>query len=90
MILVSVFDKKSSTYAAPMCYDHVSQILRSYIMFARQKPDALQIQFCEDYDLYDVGTFDVASGKVDACIPPQYIESMINIVAQAKKEGPNG
>lgn len=90
MILVSVFDKKSSSYAPPVAFDHVSEALRSYIMFARQKSETRQIQFCEDYDLYDVGEFNQNNGAVVPSIPAQYIESMINIVAQARKEFSNG
>lgn len=90
MILVSVFDKKASTYAPPLAYEHVSQALRSYVMFVRQKPEAIHAQFAEDYDLYEVGSFNQISGAVVGLIPPNYIESMINVVSQAKKEGANG
>lgn len=87
LILISVFDKKASAYGAPLCYEHVTQALRSYISFARQKPDAMQVQFCEDYDLYQVGEFDQISGAVTPMIPPQYLESMINLVAESKPKG---
>lgn len=86
MILVSVFDKKASSYSPPQPFDHVSQALRAYIVFARQKPDSQQVSFCEDYDLYDVGEFNQVNGLVTPCNPPMYIESMINIVAQAGRE----
>lgn len=90
MLLISVFDKKSSTYAPPLTFDHISAALRSYIAFARQKPDAMQVQFSEDYDLYEVGQFEAVSGQVTPTIPPQYVESLIHVVAQARKEVSNG
>lgn len=90
MILVAVYDKKSSTYAGPICFEHMSHALRSYVQFARQKPDASQVQFSEDYDLYDVGSFDAISGVVTPCLPASYLESFTHIVAQARKEAPRG
>lgn len=89
MILVSVFDKKASRFQAPLGYEHVSQALRSYIAFARQKPEAMQVQFAEDFDLYEVGHFNDTSGMLDATHPPMFLESMKNVVAQARKESSN-
>lgn len=91
MILISVFDKKSSHYLPPMAYEHVSQAIRSYMMAARKQPDSTQFQFPEDFDLYQVGEFDEVSGAVDPVIPPHFVESLISIVSQARKEfQPNG
>lgn len=85
MILISVFDKKASRYHAPLAYDHISNAVRSYVSFARQKPEATQVQFAEDYDLYDVAEFDEVSGAIRPVIPPSFVDSMINIVAEARK-----
>lgn len=90
MILISVFDAKAGSFAPPIAYDHIAQCIRSYVAFARQKPDAMQIQFCEDYNLYDVGTFDPMTGLVAPIVPPNFVESMTHIVAQARKEVSNG
>jgi len=90
MILVSMFDKKASSYSGPISFDSLASAIRSYVMFARQKPDALQVQFCEDYDLYDVGLFNQVSGKIDAVTPPNFIESMTAIVNQSRKELKDG
>lgn len=90
MILITLFDKKSSSYLPPLCYDHISQAIRAYIGFALQKPDASHIRFAEDFDLYDVGSFDVVSGVVTPTIPPEFVESMLHIVSQSRKEVSNG
>lgn len=90
MILISVFDKKARRYGPPQPFDHVTQALRSYLAFARQKPDAMQVQFCEDYDIYEVGQFDEVTGVVTPTVPAGYVESMINLVDKPKEEKKNG
>lgn len=89
-VLIAVFDKKAAKYHPPVAFEHVSQAIRSYMSFSRQKPDAMQVQFAEDYDLYDVGQFDEISGRLEVQVPPSFIESMINIVNQSHKEVRNG
>lgn len=90
MIMISVYDKKAAQYLGPVPFDHISAAIRNYVMFVRSKPDAVQVQFSEDYDLYEVGGFDAHSGALTPVIPPSFIESMIHIVAQARKEVSNG
>lgn len=89
MVLISVLDKKSGAFGPPQTYDHVTQALRSYVLFARQKPDAMQVQFCEDYDLYDVGSFNTETGMVTTHIP-QFLERLANLVSEANKGQANG
>jgi len=90
MILISVFDKKASYFHPPLAYDHVTQAIRSYMAFARQKPDSQQIAFSEDFDLYQVGDFNSVSGVVTPLIPPNYVESLTTIVREAQKSPFNG
>lgn len=86
-ILVSVFDKKASSFGPPQAFDHVTQALRVMVQAARTKPDSQLVQFCADYDLYDVGMFDQLNGVVTPTIPPGFVESMINLVSEAKPKG---
>lgn len=88
MILLSLFDKKASYYHPPLAYEHVSQALRSYAAFARKQPESLQVQFSEDYDIYQVGTFESVSGSIESH-PPQFVECLANIVKESLK-GPFG
>lgn len=89
MILISVFDKKSATYAAPQPFDHVTSALRAYMAFCRKSPETMQVAFSEDFDLYEVGVFNSVSGILSPTIPPAYLESMINL-ANASKEVSRG
>lgn len=90
MILISIFDSKSGSFHAPLAYDHISNAVRSYISFARSKPDATQVQFAEDYTLYEVAEFNTMTGVVTPLIPPNLVENMVNIVAEARKAVQNG
>lgn len=82
MILISLFDKKACYYHPPMAYEHVTQALRSYAGYARKSPESLQVQFAQDYDLYDMGSFDPKSGAINSDVP-HFIESFGTIVAEA-------
>jgi len=55
--MISVYDKKASFFHPPTAFEHISQAIRSFVAFAKQKPDAQYVQFCEDFDLFDIGTF---------------------------------
>jgi len=90
MILISVFDKKAGYFHPPMAYEHISGAIRSYMSFARQKPDSQQIAFAEDFDLYEVGKFETISGVIAPMIPPGFVESLANVVASAQKSPFNG
>lgn len=90
MIMISVFDKKSSSYQPPLTYDHVSHAIRSYVSFCRQKPEALQVQFADDFDLYEVAEWDQISGLIIPLTPPNFVESMRNISNESRRAVPNG
>lgn len=78
MILVSVFDKKAAVYWAPQTFPHNVGAMRAFSQ-AFQNPESNLAKFPEDFDLYIVGVFDEKSGQVDPVIPPNFLESMINL-----------
>lgn len=89
-ILISVYDAKASAFGAPQPFDNITVALRAYLTFARQKPEAMQVAFAEDFSLYEVGAFNPVSGLVVATVPPAYLESMVNLVNIVRKEVSNG
>lgn len=91
ILLVSLFDKKASAYEPPIAFPNLAQALRQHANLFLRNPNSNYVQYAADFDLYLVAEFDEQTGGVVEKIPPQFLDSMVNLGYQVnQKKNDNG
>lgn len=72
--IVSVFDKKTALYDSPILTQHVGTAIREWDHL-RKDPQTKFGKNPEDFDLFQIGTFDPSMGTVENIIPPTHLAS---------------
>jgi len=67
-ILVAVRDSKADYYGAPVAADSRSIAIRQFLDLARDKNTQIGLH-PEDFALFCVGEFDIATGMIECCAP---------------------
>jgi hypothetical protein len=62
MNVFALYDKKVCAYGNPFCASHPAQALRMLQQLVNSKDNQVA-QYAEDYDLYDIASFDDCQGK---------------------------
>lgn len=61
-VLCAIKDSKSDTYTPPSCFRHSGQAIRAFIDNIKQpmqdQVSQLMSRYPNDYDLYELGTYD--------------------------------
>lgn len=79
MQLYTLFDKKTSSYGELIQNNHLAEVIRMLIKLL-QNPEAKLSFFPEDYALYQVGTFDQASGQITPSHQPIFLMEVVSLV----------
>lgn len=66
MRLYSILDRKAGTYGAVMMAPNDGMMVRS--LKEHTAPNHTLYRFCEDFDLYEVGSFDENGGVIESSI----------------------
>lgn len=74
MLVFSVFDLKTGCFAQPFFGVARGQALRSF-GDAVQGGDGVISKHPGDYQLFEIGGFDDEAGRLEACIPAQFLAS---------------
>lgn len=64
VLICSVFDKKAGEFQAPFAQPNKAVACRSFMQFANSD-DSIIKKFPADYALYQIGTMDVKTGKLE-------------------------
>lgn len=67
LFLVCVRDLATEAMGRPFCVNHPAQAVRSFSDEVN-KPDSEIANHAKDYELWQVGTFDDGSGKVESAL----------------------
>lgn len=73
-IIVTIYDRKVGVYGRPAFVRHTNEALRQFIDEANRKAaDNILNQHTEDFDLYQIGTFEDEDGLITPQAPPDLI-----------------
>lgn len=78
-IIYSVRDEKMQNYLSPFVSDGVVPALRS-LTLAVNNPDSMFSKFPEDYSLYEIGSFDSATGRLSSHDIPDHVASLTSLI----------
>ena len=76
--IYSVYDRKAKSYISLFLADTDGLAMRMVSTAARDTTTSLY-QYAEDFTLYLLGDFDVLSGLLTSCEPPQFVETVLNL-----------
>lgn len=79
--LYSVRDSKGEVYSPPFLAKTPGEAERSFHGLVKD-PKTQVGQYPEDYDLYQIGTFDDVAGKIVGLDTPQHIVKAVNLLSQ--------
>jgi len=68
----SLRDVKGESFGAPMFGPHAETIKRHLTRIGRESQADFAL-FPADFHLFDIGTYDTNTGKMEAKIPPEFI-----------------
>ncbi|WNK14300.1 MAG: nonstructural protein [Microvirus sp.] len=72
LIVVSVYDRASDAFGRPLFVAAVGQAIRSFQdEINRDEPNNAMAAHSDDFDLFQLGTFDDSTGSLVACEPKQ-------------------
>lgn len=87
MQFFSVRDIKTDSFGTPFPSAHEAVAVRQLLTEVVNPQSALS-RFPEDFELWYIGDFDIASGEISST--PRFLSSVSAIKAAAVKEVPNG
>ncbi|QXP08398.1 MAG: nonstructural protein [Arizlama microvirus] len=88
-MILSIFavkDNKASCYNRPFAEINVLNAVRG-LSVAVNNQESQIMHFPEDFDLYQIGTFDDVTGKTDVFANPKFIQSAIGLKKAKPAEG---
>lgn len=83
MKLYSIRDKKLASFNAPFASESEVQATRQFGVVARDNTTQLSY-YPDDFDLYEVGSFDINSGKLET-IEPRFIIGAVSFRKMEEK-----
>lgn len=72
--MVAVFDKKTALYDPPFSVRHTGDAIRQWDIVRADKETKFG-KNPEDFDLFEIGTYDDESGKLSNHTPPLHLSS---------------
>lgn len=75
--LIAVYDKKLGLYDAPFTVRHPGEAQRQFLDVCQQKDSRFGMH-PEDYELYELGTYDMATGHVEHISPFKHLCNGVN------------
>lgn len=84
--IYAVRDVKADAYGTLICCPTKGLALRAFAD-ACADPRSPMAQYPSDYTLYELGTFDPASGSVTGHKVPEYVASAVETIAKSKPAG---
>lgn len=85
MKLYAVRDVKADAFGAPMSIATKGLALRSFSDACLQ-PNSELGRYPEDYMLYELGSYEPNSGKIDANALPVFLASATDVIAKARSQ----
>lgn len=91
--LYSILDIKANLYGSPFSSINDLDATRG-LQIAMLDPQIQLSVFPEDFNLYEIGSFNPENGKIDPTIPPRHVVSAVSVkhsilAANARKEKKN-
>jgi hypothetical protein len=83
--IYSVRDNKVDAYGVPFFVDSDVQALRELHVAVNDNRIQLSI-FPEDFDLYELGSFNEQTGKIDTLVVPKFITGAVSLKKQINME----
>jgi len=73
--LFAIRDNKVGTYNNPFCASHLAQVTRDLTEVAND-PKSMLCKHPQDFELYELGTFDSNTGAIDTEIKPRFLHNI--------------
>lgn len=83
--MYSIYDRKSNEYWSPKVAVNDDSIKRDFAMMVNE-PGTLVFGFPADFELYEVGSFDTVSGKLEPNNNPYFICSAKDLIGVVRNE----
>lgn len=83
LMVFAVYDAKAESFATPMFFPAKGLAVRGFGDACRD-PRSVIGQHHVDYVLYQIGTYDPNSGKLEALVPPVHVVSASSCVNAAE------
>lgn len=78
--MYSIFDKKSLIHHPPQFLYNTGHALRYFKSTVERQERSFMTDYPEDFDVYEVGSFDDQTGVVEKMDKPQYIVNMGELI----------
>lgn len=78
--LYSLYDKKTNYFNPPVCCHNEKEACRTFAMVVQGKASIFN-QYPSDFDLYELGTFDDHSAKLESHETPKYVKNVSELIA---------
>lgn len=75
--MYTIRDSKAGTYSQPF-YAHNKPVAERHLHRMVKDPNSMVCQFPEDYDLYELGTYDDSTGLVKTLDTPKHLHKAID------------
>lgn len=79
LVLFCIHDSKGKLYGPPFAKAHRGDAERTFAQLTADPQSQIK-QFPEDFSLYEVGTFDQNTGKIEAYAEPRHMIKAIDTI----------
>lgn len=81
MNLYTLFDKKTTAYGEIIQNEHLAEVIRMFVKLLKN-PETKIAAFPEDYALYQIGQYDMATGRLEPAHQPIFLMEIATLLQQ--------
>ena len=84
--MYSIFDKKSLIYHPPQFCHNTGHALRHFQSQLNSNQKTVMSDYPEDFDIYEVGSYNDQSGEIEPSKKPQHVCNMAELLDNKPKD----